>query len=183
MASYINRHNVIFSRKDIVMVIHPHERWLVPVEVQGATVDRPCEQGVVCESYTELLDGNATNIGHVKVQVRHQTLQGLVKASRRSFDFAEACRLAGAGYVVANDTSGVLRGIICNPSAGTDPQSPQPIVAWRSVGLNNDVISLGWIDDDAVGIVWLDRDKVIGYHLQFVAVNTEFELAIRGNVD
>lgn len=165
------------------MVDNPLERRIGPVKNQAATVDRPCEHRLMCQSHSELLAGRASNVANVKVHVGDQAFQRFVKASGRSLHGTHAGWVVGAGGVIPNDTSGVFRVIVCSAGAGVHPESPRLVVTGRSVRLDNEVIPLGSIDDNNPSVVWRDRDEVIGNHLELVTVDTGLKLAVGGDVD
>lgn len=137
----------------------------------------------MCESQTELLDGHASNVCNVKIHVGNQAFHRFVKATGRSHDGTHTSWVAGAGGVIPNDTSGVLRVVVCNSGAGIYSEGSQPIVTWWSIGLDNDVVKLSSINDNAVGVAWLNRDEVVSNNLELVTIDTELELAIDGDVD
>ncbi len=183
LVAYINRNDVVLSGEDCIIVEDTLERRIAPVKYQAAAVDRPCEQRLMCKSHTELLDGRASNVANVKFHVWNQAFQPLVNASGRSIDGTHTSWIAGADGVIPNDTCGVFRVVVCNARAGIHPMGSQPVVTRWSICLDNDIVPLSSIDNNTVGVVWLDRDKVVGNHFELMAVNTELELAVGGDVD
>ena len=90
----------------------------------------------MCKPHTELFESRASNVGNVKFHVGNQAFQRLVEASSRSLNGTHTSRIAGAGGVIPNDTSGVFRMVVCNAGAGFDPNSSQPVVARWSICLD-----------------------------------------------
>ena len=73
--------------------------------------------------------------------------------------------------------------VVCNSRTCIDPKRSQPVITRWSICLNNDVVSLSRIDNDAVCNLGLDKNKVVRDHLQLVPIDTELKLAICADID
>lgn len=137
--TYLDSNNIVLSRKYAVTRHNLINCRCRPVEDQAAGIDRPLECRASHRKSHQLvcLAGDSS---HIKRQVGHDALKGLVTTARASDDSARTRGVRGAAIVIPNDCRNVVD--VVDGRAVADPATSQPVVARIGIGLDDDINAL-----------------------------------------
>lgn len=128
------------------------------------------------EAIVQVQKGNGVWGRDVQAHVRDEFVVRFVLALRAVLGGWVGCRGQGGGVCasVAYDAERVVPCVVV--AAGTLPDGSEPIVVRGCVGFDDHVVPLAHGDDETIGCVGFEGDKIHGDDRQVVAVNCETEV-------